>query len=387
MVGCDLHDESMLLRMAFNQEAARTKTYGTDRESRQKMIGELKNQAVERQAPVVFAYEASAQGYGLYDDLKAVGVECYVLAPTRMVSTAKQRKSKCDEKDAHKILEIVRGHKLAGNDLPAVWVPDGATRDERELLRARMDVADKAVSVRAQVRMLLKRQTVEIPKEVGKKWTERFEQWLQGLEDEGSPLGPGARACLQSLRRQLALAEAEIQQLDGQVAELARQPRYAAAVRELVTLKGVGVWTAMVFLTEMGDLQRFSNRREIGAYLGLVPSSDDTGLTDRKGHITRQGSPRVRKALCQATWSRVRFDPGEQQWYQQVVQRNPKHKKIAIVGSMRRLAIVMWHRALAAQADTPPPPAPQRGERQLASAPLLQHTTRAPSTRTSPASR
>ena len=35
--------------------------------------------------------------------------------------------------------------------------------------------------------------------------------------------------------------------------------------------------TALVFLTEMGDLARFANRRQIGAYLGLVPRSYESG--------------------------------------------------------------------------------------------------------------
>ena len=47
---------------------------------------------------------------------------------------------------------------------------------------------------------------------------------------------------------------------------------------------GVGVLTALVFLTELGDLSRFTNRRQLAAYLGLVPSSYETGKTnDRKG--------------------------------------------------------------------------------------------------------
>ena len=81
----------------------------------------------------------------------------------------------------------------------------------------------------------------------------------------------------------------------------------------------------MVFLTEMGDLSRFSNRKQIGAYLGLVPASNESGEgQERKGHITRQGSPRVRKMLCQATWSRVRTDKNEQLVYGRICAKNPK---------------------------------------------------------------
>jgi len=155
---------------------------------------------------------------------------------------------------------------------------------------------------------------------------------------------------LATLLRQLAALEKEIVALDREVATLSETPRYRETACELVEqITGVGLLTAMVFLTEMGDLGRFSNRRQVGAYLGLAPSSHDSGETDRKGHITREGSSRVRRVLCQATWSRVRHDAAARAVYDRLVRRNPKHKKIAVVAVMRRLSVLMWHVGLAAQ--------------------------------------
>jgi transposase len=97
-------------------------------------------------------------------------------------------------------------------------------------------------------------------------------------------------------------------------------------------------------------MTRFNNRKEIGSYLGLVPSSNESGEgSDRKGHITREGPARVRKVLCQATWTRVAYDEQEARVYQRIVKKNPKHKKIAVVASMRRLGVLMWHIAWDAQ--------------------------------------
>ena len=157
-------------------------------------------------------------------------------------------------------------------------------------------------------------------------------------------MGTGGQAALASLLRQLQSLEKEAEQLDEQVAALACSPRYEARVRELTKLCGVGMLTAIVFLSELGDLSRFANRRQIAAYLGLVPSSNESGQrNDRKGHITHQGSPRVRKVLCQATWARVRHHEQEKTIYERIKAKNPKKKKIAVVASMRRLAVRMWH--------------------------------------------
>jgi transposase len=112
------------------------------------------------------------------------------------------------------------------------------------------------------------------------------------------------------------------------------------------SISGVGVFGAMVFLTELGDLSRFKNRRQLAAYLGLAPCSFESGNNDdRKGHISRQGSYRVRKILCQSVWCQVRLKLGESEAYQRIVAKNPKKKKIAVVACMRRLAIRMWHTA------------------------------------------
>jgi hypothetical protein len=123
-------------------------------------------------------------------------------------------------------------------------------------------------------------------------------------------------------------------------------------VRRLLELEGVGVLTAMVFLSEIGDVTRFKNRRQIAAYLGLAPTAHESGqANDRKGHITRQGSARLRAVLCQASWNRVRFEPREKEIYARIKAKNPKAKKKAVVAAMRRLGIRMWHTAMNARAE------------------------------------
>jgi transposase len=335
----------MLLLIAQGRELPEKFTFANRRAGRAKMLALLQaKSAAAGGAPVIFAYEASGQGFGLYDELTAAGIACHVLAPTRMARSPKQQRNKTDEKDALAILQLLRGHVLAGNPLPTVWVPEPQLRDDRELVRTRLDVADKISAVKTQVRCLLKRNGWERPEGVASGWSCGFVRWLDDLTEDAAR-GAGAREALSSLLRQWRSLMEEESRLDKRAAGLARLPRYREQVQELCELPGVGRLTAMVFLTEVGDLARFANRRQLGAYLGLVPTACESGeQNDRKRHITRQGPSRVRRVLCQATWANLRSKESTQRKaYDRIVAKNPKHKKIAVVAVMRRMGVRMWH--------------------------------------------
>jgi transposase len=351
-VGCDAHVKNLLLRYAVDRGKPQQRSCANTRAGRGAMIRWLGELARRHEgATIHFAYETSCVGFVIYDELKAAGVDCIVVPTTRIPRSAHQRRNKCDVKDAQYLLDLLRGHVLAGSELPRVWVPDLDTRDAREVVRGRLRTAQRLTATRNEVFGLLKRTGVERPKGVSRSnWTVSHWRWLESLVAADGPLGSGGRVRLGSLLAQIRMLESEQSYFDEHIAALAAEPRYAAAAEAMRAVKGVSLLTAMVLLTELGDLGRFANRRQVAGYVGLVPSKDESGETsDRKGHITRQGPSRVRHVLGQAAWSWVRWDPEARPVYEQLKARNPKYKKIALVAMMRRLLIRLWHRGLDAQ--------------------------------------
>lgn len=349
IVGCDLHDRSMLLKVAMGKNDSHEKSFVNDLEGRCKMMEYLiefaRKHGSER---IVFVYEASGQGYGLYDLLSERGIECYVLSPTHLPKTLKGQRSKTDARDAQMLFEQARAHILAGNKLPIVWTPPQRLRDDRELTRARIEAAEACTRIKLQIFSLLKRYGIPTPEWFRKSrhWSKRFLTWLkeraQQLEEVVSPV-------LMALIGRFDLFHKQVADFDRELRKLANTERYRAAVTALRELRGVGLISALTFLTEMGDLSRFSNRREIAAYIGVCPASYESGnADDRKGHITRQGPGRVRKVLCQAAWAAVRLDKDARETWVRIQGNKPGRGKKAIVAIMRKLAISMWHRALAA---------------------------------------
>lgn len=344
MVGCDLHHRSGVIRFAIGQGEPQQMVFSNDTLGRGLLIQRLKQVSQEHQVKrIVLAYEASGQGYGFSDFLNDHGIECYVLSPTHLPKTAKSAKQKTDSRDAQMLLEQVRGFVLAGNRLPVVWNPPQRLRDDRELVRARIDASDETTRIKLQILSMLKRYEIRQPSFYASQWSKKFVTWLRETADA---LDRVVAPVLHSLVDRYELYSAEQKKLEKAVQELSQTDRYREACRELRRLPGIGLLTAMTFLTEMGDLERFHNRREVAAYLGLCPASFESGEAhDRKGRITRQGPARLRKMLCQAAWVSLRDSPEASTTFHRIKGGKGNRTKKALVALMRRLAIKMWHRA------------------------------------------
>lgn len=349
IVGCDLHEQSMRLKIAVDKAEPVTHSYANSAARRRVLIADLNElSAGNGGAPVVFAYEASSLGYALYDELTAAGVACHVIATTKVQRSPHHRRNKTDDTDAQQIFELLRGHLLAGNDLPTCTVPSPQTRDDREMTRMRGDVANKLTKACTQVTSLLKRNGIDADDDAGGRWTKSYVAWLKKLP--AGRLAEGAGKALISLMRQIEFLREELQYWDAELQTLGQAPHCKAAVDAMTAEKGIGTVTAVTFLAELGDLSRFKHGKQVACYVGLVPSKHESGqAADRKGHITKQGPSRVRALLNQSAWASIRFAPWARAKYDRIVKRNPKKKKIAVVAIMRDLAERLWHTAIAAQ--------------------------------------
>ena len=95
MCGADVHENSMTTRIAVNKGEPETRVFRYSVRGRQSMFKHLKSMAQGHGAGrIVVAYEASSLGFGLCDECREAGIECYVLAPTKMPLSQEQRKSR-----------------------------------------------------------------------------------------------------------------------------------------------------------------------------------------------------------------------------------------------------------------------------------------------------
>src|SRR5207247_2304594 len=79
-----------------------------------------------------------------------------------------------------------------------------------------------------------------------------------------------------------------------------QQGPYQEKVNRLQTVPGVGLVTALTVLAVFDDIDRFPSAKHAASYIGLVPSSHQSGDRDPHGHITKRGSRELRTLLCEA---------------------------------------------------------------------------------------
>jgi transposase len=138
--------------------------------------------------------------------------------------------------------------------------------------------------------------------------------------------------------------------LDGELRQHAKaDPR----VKILTALPGVGQFTALVMLAEIGDITRFPSARKLASWAGLTPTVRGSDLTVRHGHIPGQGPAWLRWVLNQAAQTAKR-SPEFSATYAAIARR--RGKKIATIAIARKLLTRSYH--LLADAQAPDTAAP-----------------------------
>src|SRR5262249_61618377 len=139
---------------------------------------------------------------------------------------------------------------------------------------------------------------------------------------------------------------AEYQALATQVAEVERKLDELAkadpATVLLETIPGLGRRTAEAVATHLGDAKRFASAKQVGAFAGLVPRQYQSGVTDRRGRITRRGPAILRKLLVECAWCMLRYNPWAREVYKRLTGGGVSRKKPAVVALARKILVRCW---------------------------------------------
>jgi transposase len=245
----------------------------------------------KKYAPLTFCYEAGPTGYGLHRQLRSLGYECLVVAPS-LIPRKPGDRVKTNRLDA---LSLAK--QLRSGDLTAVWVPDDHHEAVRDLSRARQAASEDERRKRQQVSALLLRQGRVYPGKTT--WGKAHMTWLASQKLEHLEQRIAFEEMLLGVRQ----AGERIDRLEQAIAEAVPGWSLSGGVTALMALRGIDLIAATTLLAELGDLTRFRTPRELMGYLGLVPSESSTGDHVWRGGITKTGNRRARRMLVESAWS------------------------------------------------------------------------------------
>jgi len=273
----------------------------------------------------------SAYGWGwLIELLEDCGSGPHMVHPLRCkaIASARLKNDKGRRGDP--------GPAAARGPAARAWIAPLEVRQLRALLRHRASLVRLGTQLRNRIHAVAADHGYD---RTASYWTGPGRGWLAELD-----LPPVAREIITDFLAFTGALEPQISRLDGEVRARAKaDPR----VRILTALPGVGQFTALMMLAEIGDITRFPNARKLASRAGLTPAVRGSDLTVRHGHISGQGSAWLRWVLNQAAQTAKR-SPEFSATYAAIAKR--RGKKIATIAISRKLLTRAYHLLADAQA-------------------------------------
>jgi len=289
----------------------------------QQFFADVKNSLSENEG-IAVAVEACGFWCAFVDCVEPL-VERVVLVHPAKVKAIAHAKLKNDRVDSATLAQLLRA-----NLLPEAWKADRTTRDLREVLRMRVALGQDRTRYKNQIHAVLHLHGQQTA--VSDLFGRQGRAWLKALV-----VRPAARQAIDTSLRMIDQLNGELRVLDRQLQKSAQQD---ADARCLLSIPGIGAFSAMVLKAEIGDIRRFRDKKSLYNYAGLVPVIRQSADHLRRGGITRSGSPLLRWVMSEAAVTATRHCPAARAWFTRLAQR--KHPHVARTALARKLLGAVW---------------------------------------------
>ena len=327
-IGIDIHKRSWKVHCATNLSMGRTFSMSPD----PKGLWEY----VERHFPghdVSTAYEAGCCGYRAHRCFEGYGWHSLVVNPADIFRRGKERHTKTDSIDAQLI-----ARELKDGRLECIEVPDRCREQLRSLFRRRNDLVKDMRQTKSYIKMQLLYYGIEVPEVYDNDhWSHGFRDWLDGLEFEYESGKEGLRSRMRTFR----FIDREFRD----VSTLLRRHTKAHYKRDYMLLRsipGIGPIVASGILSELGNLRRFNNIKQLAGYVGLAPGIYQSGDTVRHTGVSMRAHRLIRSYFIEASWQAIRTDPVMQGYYRKHQGKNVKSVIVKVARKLlsRTLAVI-----------------------------------------------
>jgi transposase len=275
-------------------------------------------------------YEASFNGFESCRRLNQLGVNCIVIHPADVPTNQKEKLQKTDAVDSRKLARSLRS-----KEFEAIHIPDQKLEADRALVRQRFRLTKDVGRTKNRVKSLLFQFNIPIPDRFTsaqtRHWSKVYINWLKGLEIEQQSLK-------QVLDNYIAVGERQRNDLlmvNKQVRNLSLTDAYYHNYQLLLSVPGIGLVTAITFLVQIGDINRFEQLDDLCNYVGLVPKMYGSGEKMQVGEMIKRGRKELKIMLIEASWDAIKKDPALMLKFNELSKK--MHKNKAIVRIARKM--------------------------------------------------
>ena len=266
-------------------------------------------------------YEAGFSGFWPCRKIKELGLNCIVVNPADVPTSDKEKTNKSDPVDSRKL-----ARELENGSLKPIYIPTAEKEQLRSLMRLRFRLVQNQTRTKNRIKGLLYNYGITIPKEYSSnsRWSGYFINWLKSVAFESS----AGTYTLQNLVLQLQQIREHHKTVLRQLRAEAKNENIAPIINSLTSVPGVAFITAMSLYTELIDINRFSNFDSLCSFVGLVPSTHSSGLTEYSKGISFRHNKFLRPLIVESAWVAVKKDPALMLKYHKLCKVMPKQKAI-----------------------------------------------------------
>jgi transposase len=339
LIGFVVSGESKLSRhqVAGGDTAAVWQLISKKRAQAEKKLG--------RPVRVVSCYEAGFDGFWLDRWLAEQGIENRVLDPSSIELPRRARQAKTDRLDLERLMRVLIRHEGGEPRVCSVVRPPSPEQeDARRLSRERDRLVGERTAHGNRIKGLLHGQGV---RDVEPRRKDFREQLARACTGDGRALPPRLVAEILREHDRLMLIAGQLAEVEGLMKaerEAAVPDSRARQVNQLLELKSIGAVGGETLANEV-FWRNFRNRREVGAYFGLVGTPFDSGESSREQGISKSGNSRARTLAIELAWGWLRYQPDSalSRWFKERVgDQKGLVKRIAIVALARKLMVALW---------------------------------------------
>ena len=266
-------------------------------------------------------YEAGFSGFWPCRKLNELGLNCIVVNPADVPTSDKEKTNKSDPVDSRKL-----ARELENGSLKPIYIPSVDKEQLRSLMRLRFRLVQNQTRTKNRIKGLLYNYGITIPKEYtsNSRWSGYFINWLNSVAFESS----AGTYTLQNLVLQLQQIREHHKTVLRQLRTEAKKNDIAPVINSLTSVPGVAFITAMSLYTELIDINRFSNFDNLCSFVGLVPSTHSSGLTEYSKGISFRHNKFLRPLIVESAWVAIKKDPALNLKYYKLCKVMPKQKAI-----------------------------------------------------------